>query len=133
MREFNLELNELDKLVEILPLEGIIILQGDLAAGKTTLVKQIVKFRGINANVTSPTFSVMQSYDDKIFHYDIYQNGFEAILKNGLFENLLEDGLHLVEWGDEKMEKMLEKYRIKFIKIRISQSKNSRKYEVYGA
>ena len=133
MREFNLELNELDKLVEILPLEGIIILQGDLAAGKTTLVKQIVKFRGINANVTSPTFSVMQSYDDKIFHYDIYQNGFEAILKNGLFENLLEDGLHLVEWGDEKMEKMLEKYGIKFIKIRISQSKNGRKYEVYGA
>ena len=132
MREFNLELNELDKLVEILPLEGIIILKGDLAAGKTTLVKQIVKFRGINANVTSPTFSVMQSYDDKIFHYDIYQNGFEAILKNGLFENLLEDGLHLVEWGDEKMEKMLEKYRIKFIKIRISQSKNGRKYEVYG-
>lgn len=132
-RIFNLNLNELDELVGILPKSGVIILQGDLASGKTTLVKAIVKAHGIDADVTSPTFSVMQSYGDKIFHYDIYQSGFEGILKNGLFENLLEDGLHLVEWGDESLQKMLAKFGEKYIKIIISPSANGRKYEVYGA
>ena len=116
-----------------MPKSGVIILQGDLASGKTTLVKAIVKAHGIDADVTSPTFSVMQSYGDKIFHYDIYQSGFEGILKNGLFENLLEDGLHLVEWGDESLQKMLAKFGEKYIKIIISPSANGRKYEVYGA
>ncbi|WP_169785184.1 tRNA (adenosine(37)-N6)-threonylcarbamoyltransferase complex ATPase subunit type 1 TsaE [Campylobacter curvus] len=132
-RIFNLNLNDLDELVGILPKSGVIILQGDLASGKTTLVKAIVKAHGIDADVTSPTFSVMQSYGDKIFHYDIYQSGFEGILKNGLFENLLEDGLHLVEWGDESLEKMLAKFGEKYVKIIISPSANGRKYEVYGA
>lgn len=132
-RIFNLNLNDLDELVGILPKSGVIILQGDLASGKTTLVKAIVKAHGIDADVTSPTFSVMQSYGDKIFHYDIYQSGFEGILKNGLFENLLEDGLHLVEWGDESLEKMLTKFGEKYVKIIISSSANGRKYEVYGA
>ena len=130
---FNLNLNELDELVGFLPKSGVIILQGDLASGKTTLVKAIVKAHGIDADVTSPTFSVMQSYGDKIFHYDIYQSGFEGILKNGLFENLLEDGLHLVEWGDESLQKMLAKFGEKYIKIIISPSANGRKYEVYSA
>ena len=132
-QDFDLNLNELDELVGILPKSGVIILQGDLASGKTTLVKAIVKAHGIDADVTSPTFSVMQSYGDKIFHYDIYQSGFEGILKNGLFENLLEDGLHLVEWGDESLQKMLAKFGEKYIKIIISPSANGRKYEVYGA
>ncbi len=132
-RIFNLNLNELDELVGILPKSGVIILQGDLASGKTTLVKAIVKAHGIDADVTSPTFSVMQSYGDKIFHYDIYQSGFEGILKNGLFENLLEDGLHLVEWGDDSLENLLAKFGEKYIKIIISPSANGRKYEVYGA
>ena len=131
--DFDLNLNELDELVQILPKSGVIILQGDLASGKTTLVKAIVKAHGIDAEVTSPTFSVMQSYGDRIFHYDIYQSGFEGILKNGLFENLLEEGLHLVEWGDESLEKMLAKFGEKYVKIIISPSTNGRKYEVYGA
>jgi len=132
-RIFNLNLNELDELVGILPKSGVIILQGDLASGKTTLVKAIVKAHGIDADVTSPTFSVMQSYGDKIYHYDIYQNRLDAILQNGLFENLLEEGLHLVEWGDERLEKALENLGEKCVKVIISPSEKGRKYEVYGA
>ncbi|MGP1484779.1 MAG: tRNA (adenosine(37)-N6)-threonylcarbamoyltransferase complex ATPase subunit type 1 TsaE [Campylobacter sp.] len=130
---FDLKLDELEKLVEILPKSGIIILQGDLASGKTTLVKRIVKSAGFDENVTSPTFSVMQIYGEKIFHYDIYQHGFEAILRNGLFENLFESGLHLVEWGDDDLEKALKKFEQKFLKIKISPSENGRKYEVFNA
>ena len=88
---------------------------------------------GIDTEVTSPTFSVMQSYGDKIYHYDIYQNGLDAILQNGLFENLLEEGLHLVEWGDERLEKALANLGEKCVKVVISPSQKGRKYEVYGA
>ena len=125
MIELNLGLGELSEVVKILPQSGVGILQGNLASGKTTLVKAIVKARGIDAEVTSPTFSVMQSYGDKIYHYDIYQNG--------LFENLLEDGLHLVEWGDERLEKALANLGEKCVKVVISPSQKGRKYEVYGA
>lgn len=127
-----LGLDEIERLVEILPKQGVIILKGDLASGKTTLVKAIAKANGVSSSVTSPTFSVMQGYENGIFHYDIYQNGFEGIVKNGLFENFFEDGLHLVEWGDDELERMLKKFEIDYIKICISVFEDKRKYEVFG-
>ncbi|QKF92268.1 tRNA (adenosine(37)-N6)-threonylcarbamoyltransferase complex ATPase subunit type 1 TsaE [Campylobacter sp. CCUG 57310] len=132
-KEFILNLDELDELIKILPREGVIILKGDLASGKTTLVKAIAKAHGVNSDVTSPTFSVMQGYENGIFHYDIYQNGFEGIIKNGLFENFFEEGLHLVEWGDDELENMLNKFNIDYIKICITPHEKGRKYEVCGA
>lgn len=132
-REFILNLNELDELAKILPKEGVVILRGDLASGKTTLVKAIAKACGIDSDVTSPTFSVMQGYENNVFHYDIFQNGFEGILKNGLFENFFEEGLHLVEWGDDELEDMLKKFNIAYVKILITPHERGRKYEVFGA
>ncbi|MGG7048170.1 MULTISPECIES: tRNA (adenosine(37)-N6)-threonylcarbamoyltransferase complex ATPase subunit type 1 TsaE [unclassified Campylobacter] len=126
-------LDEIYKVVELLPEQGVVILQGNLASGKTTFVKALAKFHGITEDVTSPTFSVMQSYEDRIFHYDIYQNGIDALLANGLFENLLEDGLHLVEWGDERLENLLKKYELKYTKIIIKTIENAREYEVVCA
>lgn len=124
--------NELAILIKELPQDGIIILQGDLASGKTTLVKGIVKFHGIDEHVTSPTFSVMQNYG-KIYHYDIYNSGFEGIIKNGLFENLFQDGLHLIEWGCDELLNLFEKYGLSYTIIQISQAKDKRKYEVFCA
>ncbi|MCD8213137.1 MAG: tRNA (adenosine(37)-N6)-threonylcarbamoyltransferase complex ATPase subunit type 1 TsaE [Campylobacter sp.] len=134
-REFVLNLDNLNELVEILPKQGVIILKGELASGKTTLAKAIAKFHGVIESVTSPTFSVMQIYigDIKIFHYDIYQNGVSGIVSNGLFENFYEDGLHIVEWGDNELENMLNKFEINFIEIQISPHRLGRKYEVYSA
>ncbi len=40
------------------------------------------------SNVSSPTFSVMNRYSDEFFHYDIYNNGVNGLIENGLFENL---------------------------------------------
>ncbi|ABK83266.1 tRNA (adenosine(37)-N6)-threonylcarbamoyltransferase complex ATPase subunit type 1 TsaE [Campylobacter fetus] len=129
LKRFELGVDELDLIVKELPKSGVIVLQGDLASGKTTLVKSIVKSAGINENVSSPTFSVMQNYGN-IYHYDIYQNGFESIKKNGLFENFFEDGLHIVEWGDENLINMLGKYEIKVCVVKISVLNDKRIYEV---
>lgn len=134
-RKFSLNLNELIKLIKELPNDGVVLLKGTLASGKTTLVREIAKFHNVKDDITSPTFSIMQSYegDIKIYHYDIYQNGIRALIDNGLFENLFNDGLHLVEWGDSELENLLKSYEIKFWQITINLAGNARIYEVKSA
>ncbi|EAL5465926.1 tRNA (adenosine(37)-N6)-threonylcarbamoyltransferase complex ATPase subunit type 1 TsaE, partial [Campylobacter coli] len=65
------------------------------------------------------------------YHYDIYQEGLEGLLKNGLFENFFEEGLHLVEWGDENLKKALLKLGIPSLEIKISVEDDKRKYVIY--
>ncbi|MBW1416903.1 tRNA threonylcarbamoyladenosine biosynthesis protein TsaE, partial [Campylobacter jejuni] len=93
MKEFILAKNEIKTMLQIMPKEGVVLLQGDLASGKTSLVQAWVKFLGLDARVDSPTFSTMQKYENHdicIYHYDIYQEGLEGLLANGLFENFFE-------------------------------------------
>ncbi|AJC94053.1 tRNA (adenosine(37)-N6)-threonylcarbamoyltransferase complex ATPase subunit type 1 TsaE [Campylobacter volucris] len=134
MKEFILDKNELSELFKYLPNNGVILLQGDLASGKTTLAQYLGKFLNISKEINSPTFSIMQSYPLKkgmFYHYDIYQEGFEGLLKNGLIENFFEDGIHLVEWGDEKLKKYLDKYEIFNIILKIIPYEDKRKYIIY--
>ena len=128
--KFTLGKDELARLAQTLPKSGIILLMGDLASGKTTLVKAIAKTHGIDpAVVNSPTFSVMQHYGD-IYHYDIYNDGVAGLAQNGLFENFFEDGLHIVEWADENLAQLLRKYLLEFCVIKIKISGEKREYEV---
>ena len=131
--EFVLGISEISQVAEILPKNGIILLQGDLASGKTTLVKAIAKTHGIDpAMVNSPTFSVMQKYG-QIYHYDIYNDSSDGLMKNGLFENFYEDGLHIVEWADENLIELLKKYLLDFCIVKIEINGDKRKYEVNNA
>ncbi len=128
-KQFILNENELNELIKELPLNGVIILQGDLASGKTTLCQKIAQFLGKNENLSSPTFALMQDYGD-LYHYDLYRIDCDEIMLNGLFENFFEDGLHLVEWGDEKLIQRLLKYEISVCVVKISLKKNARHYEI---
>ena len=83
IKSYTLKENELNTLIDELLDEfknGVVILKGDLAAGKTTLVKAVVAAMGIEDTVTSPTFSLQQVYGDKIYHYDMYNHGLEHSL-----------------------------------------------------
>lgn len=134
MKEFILKQDQLNIICESIPKNIVLLLQGDLASGKTTLVKNIVSYFGFKDEVNSPTFSIMQEYkkdDFSIFHYDIYQDGIDGILKNGLFENLFIKALHIVEWGDEKLKNYLDKYKINNMIIKIINLNDKRKYEIY--
>lgn len=134
MKEFVLAQDELEILCKSLPKAGVVLLKGDLASGKTTLVRALVKFKGSQDEVSSPTFSLLHSYESvegAIYHYDIYNVGFEGLLQRGLCENFSEKGLHLVEWGDENLEFYLQKMGLKCIKVEISNYKNKRKYVIY--
>ena len=109
---------------------GIILLKGDLASGKTTLVKAFVKLLGIPQEATSPTFSIMNIYDDKVYHYDIYNEGTAKFLESGLLENLEKEGYHFIEWADEKLEEILKAYGFDYITVEIIPEGAKRRYRI---
>jgi len=125
------DIDEVAKRIEAeLPGNAIISLKGDLASGKTTLVKAIVENRGYDTIATSPTFSLQHRYGDDIFHYDLYRKSFDDIASLGLLEEFEAKGWHLVEWMDEKLEKVLSAAGFDIYEISISGSGKERRYRV---
>lgn len=110
---------------------GVIILRGDLAAGKTTLTKNIVASLGLDDEVTSPTFSLQQCYGDRVYHYDVYNKGIDNFISMGMLEELEKDGLHIVEWGDDKLKDILVNAGFEVLEIDIKKiDDNKREYTI---
>lgn len=134
MKIYHLSENGLDQLaedmIEMLPDGGIVVLQGDLASGKTTLVKAVARVLGIDDAVTSPTFSLQQHYGKNLYHYDMYNHGFEHFLALGMMEELEHDGYHLIEWGDEALINLLRSAQIPTIVVAIEKFENDKR--TYG-
>ena len=121
-------------IADLLPEGGVVILRGDLAAGKTTLTQAFAKYLGLNEAVTSPTFSLQQCYGDRLFHYDIYNQGLDHFLSLGMLEELEREGYHLIEWGDESLERLLKTAGIPMITVVIDKAdKNRRTYRIENA
>ena len=109
-KRYELSEEQIDTLVDEFVKEfpnGVVLLKGDLAAGKTTLVKAFAKRFGITQDVTSPTFSLQHIYSERLYHYDLYNKGLEHFLSLGMLEELEKEGLHFVEWGDKYLENLL--------------------------
>ena len=134
MMTYKLKLDNLDPVVSKFGKKiknGVVILKGDLAAGKTTLVKAVVKALGIDDEVTSPTFSLQQCYGDAIYHYDMYNHGLEHFISLGMLEELDKEGLHFVEWGDDELVEILKSAGIPTVVIEIEKvSDNEREYRI---
>lgn len=132
---FELKLDEIDTLTNRLKSiikdeDTIVILRGDLASGKTTLVKSFVKAMNIDDLVTSPTFSLQSIYENRIFHYDVYNKTLSEFISLGMLEEFEKEGIHFVEWGDEKLEKLLNDYGYRVILIEIEKLDNKRLYKL---
>ncbi len=50
----------------------VVLLNGEMGAGKTVFAKGVAKGLGIKAEITSPTYAYMNDYDGKLYHYDCY-------------------------------------------------------------
>lgn len=92
------------KLSEELKHKAIITLSGDLGAGKTTLVKKLLKCWGVQDAILSPTFTYVNRYKNdqgqKIFHFDLYRiSSLDQFLELGFDEYLHEpNSVCLIEW-----------------------------------
>ncbi|MDD2384647.1 MAG: tRNA (adenosine(37)-N6)-threonylcarbamoyltransferase complex ATPase subunit type 1 TsaE [Sulfurospirillaceae bacterium] len=113
-----------------MPKGGILLLRGNLASGKTSFVKAFANVLGIKKDIASPTFAILHEYDQKLFHYDIYQCGSEGFLSSGLLEKLDEEGYHLIEWGDIFFEKILQSFALPYATLDIETDDLKRTYKV---
>lgn len=134
MKEIIASLKELDEVVNYLtktiPTSAIIFLTGNLAAGKTTLTKSIAKAKGIESEITSPTFSLQQCYDKNLFHYDLYRIENEEFMELGLFEEFDKEGWHMVEWGDDALKTFLLNAGYEVFTVTIEPFEEKRKYKI---
>ena len=118
------------RLAAELPPRGVVLLIGQLGAGKTTLAKGIVS--GVGAappeEVSSPTFTLIHEYGDgRVYHIDLYRlEDARETATLGLEELFDRDALILIEWG-ERFPRILPPARIE---IRIHATGDEREFEI---
>ncbi len=81
----------------------VLALTGDLGAGKTHLVQGVGAGLGVDAPITSPTFTVLAVHAGRLplYHFDLYRLECEDELEDiGFYETLEGDGVSMIEWGD---------------------------------
>ncbi len=105
----------------------VIVLTGDLGAGKTTLTKGIAKGLGIDQMIKSPTYTIVREYEGRLplYHLDVYRIGDDPDsidLDDFLFGN----GVTVIEWGELLGEGLLEDY----LEITITKQNDGRRLDV---
>lgn len=92
------------KLGELLNPGDIICLTGDLGAGKTHITKGIALGLGINDNITSPTFTIVNEYEGgrlKLNHFDVYRvSDPDEIYAIGFDDYIFSDAVSIIEWAN---------------------------------
>ena len=111
---------------------SIIVLSGDLGSGKTKFTEGILKHFGLEDEISSPTFTIVNEYDannQKIYHFDLYRlsdiDEFYAI--GG--EEYLQNGICIFEWG-EMIEDILPNSYIKITFSRDIENTDFRKLRI---
>lgn len=99
----------------------VIVLTGDLGSGKTKFTEGVLQFFGLENEISSPTFNIVNEYvkeDVNVYHFDVYrledEDEFYAIGGEEYFEK----GICLIEWGEMIESALPNKY------IQISFSRN---------
>jgi tRNA threonylcarbamoyladenosine biosynthesis protein TsaE len=92
-----------------LPHRAVVLLTGNLGAGKTTLAKGIISGLGVASpeDVGSPTFTLIHEYGDRVYHIDLYRLETAAeVATLGLDELFDRDAIVLIEWGERFQDLM---------------------------
>ena len=97
-----------EQFADSLKVGDVVLLSGDLGAGKTTFTQFVFKYLGVQGVVNSPTFSVLKTYNAKgsvLNHFDAYrintaeaiECGFDEVISGG-------DGITFIEWSENIKE-----------------------------
>lgn len=107
----------------------IIVLNGDLGAGKTKFTEGFLEFFNLENEISSPTFTIVNEYNYKnlnIYHFDVYRlsssDEFYAIGGEDYFSN----GICIIEWGDIIKDALPKEY----IEISISKSDTDENFRI---
>ena len=112
------------KLGLMLQAGDVLVLTGDLGAGKTTITKGIAKGLGITQMIKSPTYTIVREYDGRLplYHLDVYRIGNDPDSID-LDDFLYGDGVTVIEWGNLLDTQLLDDY----LDIQLTPSGDGRK------
>lgn len=91
------------QLAETLVPGDIVCLTGDLGAGKTTFTQKLVQVLGVQEPVTSPTFTIVNTYDAPVtvHHFDVYRIAdSEELYDIGFEEYIFSESISIIEWAN---------------------------------
>lgn len=79
----------------------VVLLRGEMGAGKTAFTKGIARTLGITDEITSPTYAYMNDYDGILYHFDCYRlSSGEDAEALGLTDYFYGNGICVVEWSE---------------------------------
>ena len=92
-----------EELAKSLKMGDVVLLNGDLGAGKTTFTQFVFAYLGVTQVVNSPTFAILKSYSGKFtfHHFDTYRISTEEAIESG-FDEVLNDknSVIFIEWSE---------------------------------
>lgn len=118
-----------------LPDGSVVAMFGELGAGKTAFTRGFAAGMGINCDVSSPTFALVNEYrgaERTLYHFDMYRiSGWDDLYSTGYFDYLEAGGCLIIEWS-ENIEAVLPQDCIR-VTISKTENSNERIIEITGA
>ncbi len=122
-------------LAKSIPYGSVIAMFGDLGAGKTAFTRGFAKGMGINCDVSSPTFALVNEYRGEkktLYHFDMYRiSGWDDLYSTGYFDYLDEGASLIIEWS-ENIEAILPEDCIR-VEITKTENTDERIIDIIGA
>ena len=120
---------------KIVPVGSVVAMFGELGAGKTAFTRGFAEGMGINCDVSSPTFALVNEYrgtERTLYHFDMYRiSSWDDLYSTGYFDYLEAGGCLIIEWS-ENIEAVLPQDCIR-VTISKTENSNERIIEITGA
>lgn len=111
----------------------VVAFRGGMGMGKTVFVRGCVDGLGVDADVSSPTFSIVNDYGGKInlYHFDMYRvESWDSLYSTGFFDYMNDNSILFIEWS-ENIENVLPENSV-YVNFTRCENDNERKIEISG-